>query len=142
MEAPNRSASPARSLIQIGAALAVLASGFLPWIGYGRPDSFDLSATFLWDLNAYRGGFSIGAVMLAAGAAALATLFVEGLAPFRRHVGALAASIAALWQLQTLRSLVESYADILHPLRDMVQSDFAVGPWLAFAAGITLLIKR
>jgi hypothetical protein len=141
MEAANTSASPARSLIQIGAALVVLISAFLPWIGYGRSDSFDLSATFLWDLNAYRGTFSIGVLMLAAGAFVFATLYVDRLARYRGYAGAAVAGIASVWQLQTFRSLVESYADILHPLRDMAQSDFAIGPWLAFAAGITLLIK-
>jgi len=80
--------------------------------------------------------------MLVVGGMVAATLLVERLAPYRRHAGVLVAGIAAVWQLQTLRILVESYEDILHPLRDMLGSAFAMGPWVAFVAGVTLAIKR
>jgi hypothetical protein len=142
METDNRFATSQRSVVQIGAALAVLVSAFLPWIGYGEPDSFELSAAFLWNPSAYRSWFSIGLVVLLAGLLVVSTVFVARFQHYRRRGGALVAGIAAIWQLQTFRGLVESYADVLHPLRDMVQSDFSVGPYVAFIAGMTLLIWR
>lgn len=117
-------------------------SAFLPWIGYGHPTSFQLSAAFLWNVNAYRSWFSIGLVVLLAAFAVFATLLVDRFSPYRRHLGGVVAGMAAVWQLQTLRGLIESYRDLLHPLRDMIQSDFALGPYVAFVAGMVLLIKR
>jgi hypothetical protein len=142
MEADNKPASTNRSPIQIGAAVAVLGSAFLPWIGSNRLNAFDLSAAFLWDLNSYRSSFSIGILVLIAGAVLGATLLVDRLAPYRRHAGVLVVAIATVWQLQTFRILVETYGDILHPLRDMLRSALAMGPWVAFAAGVTVALKR
>jgi len=132
----------AGGLIRVASVLATLLSAFLPWTGYGTPHSFDLSAAFLWNPNAYRGWFSIGLVVLVAGVFAATTLFVVPLQRYRRHSGALIALLATVWQLQTLRGLIESYTDLLHPLRDMVQADFALGPYVAFVAGMLLLFTR
>ena len=128
--------------ILLGSAALVAVSAFLPWTGYGRPTSFELSAAFLWNVNAYRSWFSIGLVVLLVAAAVFAALLVDRLGLYRRRLGGVVAGVAAVWQLQTLRGLVESYTDLLHPLRDMIQSDFALGPYAAFVAGMVLLIKR
>ncbi len=128
--------------IDIAAAGAVIVSAFLPWTGSGQPASFDLAAAFLWDANAYRSSFSIGLVILLVGLVALAAVLVTRLARYRRHIAALIMLIAAVWQLQTFRDLAESYGDVLHPLRDMLRSDLALGPWLAFAAGATLIVRK
>ena len=130
------------SPVLLASAALVAVSAFLPWIGYGNPTSFELSAAFLLNVSAYRSWFSIGLVILVLGTVVFATLFVERLARYRRGTGAAVAMIAAVWQLQTLRGLIESYTDLLHPLRDMLQSDFALGPYVAFVAGMVLLIKR
>lgn len=142
MEVPNPSHALVRSPIHIGAAIAILIAAFLPWDGSGVSGSFDLDAAFLWNPNAYEGWFSIGILVLLVGLFAVATLLADRLMPFRRHVGAVAVVVATLWQLQTFRDLIESYTDVLHPLRAMVQSHFALGPWLVFAAGVALVIRR
>ena len=126
----------------VAAAIVVIVSAFLPWTGSGQPASFDLAASFLWDANAYRSTFSIGLVVLFVGVLALATALVARLVRYRPHVGALIALIAVMWQLQTFRGLAESYGDLLHPLRDMVQAEFAAGPWLAFSAGAALVLRN
>ncbi|MEA3501458.1 MAG: SH3 domain-containing protein, partial [Actinomycetota bacterium] len=129
--------------VRLIAAIALLASVFLPWFGGGAPWSFDLPAGFLWSFSADTGWLSVGLVMLIVGAVALASVFVDQIAPFRRIVGGVAAAIAALWLIQTFRALLDftdsAFAGIV---ADMFTDYFALGPWVALAAGVALLVRR
>ncbi len=145
---PATSASSALAVargdpIPLIAAIALLISVFLPWFGGGAPWSFDLPAGFLWSFSADTGWFSIGLVMLVVGGVAVASFFVEGIAPYRRIVGGVAAAIAALWLVQTLRALLEfTDSGLAGIVADMFTDYLALGPWVALAAGITLIAKR
>ncbi len=136
---PGAAPPPGRAgLILVVAALAVLVSAFLPWRAGGWPSPFRVSATFLWDVEAELGGFSIGLVALLLGLTVLATLFVPRLQRHRRLVGGVACGVAALWLIETLR-YVWGYAYLGWGFLGDV---FAVGPWLALAAGLVLALRR
>jgi hypothetical protein len=125
-------------LVLVVAALAVVVSAFLPWRAGGWPSPFRVSATFLWDVEAELGGFSIGLVAVLLGLAALATLVVDRLGRYRRVAGGLVCGVAALWLIETLRYFW-GYAYLGWGFLGDV---FAAGPWLALAAGLVLLLKR
>ncbi len=120
------------------AALAVLVSAFLPWRAGGWPSPFRVSATFLWDVEAELGGFSIGLVALLLGLTVLATLFVPRLQRYRRLVGGVACGVAIVWLIGTFRYFW-GYGYLSWGFLGDV---FAVGPWLALAAGLVLALRR
>ncbi len=136
----SASAVPARSGVVLLLAAAMAVSAFLPWRANWEPSAFNTSATFLWNVEADVGWFSIGLVFLLLGLAALSTLFVGRLCRYRRALGGIAAGLALLWLVETARYLV--WFDVWPRLGAMFTQEFAAGPWLALAAGLVLLLKR
>ncbi|MBM3695311.1 MAG: hypothetical protein FJW79_05195 [Actinobacteria bacterium] len=140
---PSAAGLPARGpadLLLLVAALAPAASAFLPWRGHWDLHAFTTSAAFLWNVNADDGWFSIGLVSLLLGLAALSTVLLSSLRRYRRVVGGIAAGLAILWLVETFRYLI--WFDPWPRLGAMFTQEFAVGPWLALAGGLLLLLKR
>ena len=139
-EAAVRAAAvPARSsVVLLAAAVALLVGAFVPWRAGGWPSPFRVSATFLWDVEAELGGFSIGLVALLLGVAVLATLFVPRLQRYRRLVGGVVCGVAALWLIGTFRY----FWGFGYLGWGFLGEVFAAGPWLALAAGLVLVLKR
>jgi hypothetical protein len=128
--------------IQLIAALALVVSGFLPWFG-DFAGSFDLPVAFLWSLEPGDSFVGIGLLMLIVGLAALATVLVVQLNRYQRIVGGVATGIAAIWLIQTFRSLLDWEGGAFGAaVADMFTEVLSFGPWVALAAGITLLVKR
>lgn len=138
---PGAAPPPGRAgLILMVAALAVVVSAFLPWRGDWDLHAFTTSATFLWNVNAYHGWFSTGLVFLLMGLAALSTILFGRARRYRRLVGGVAIGLAVLWLVETFRYLI--WFDPWPRLGAMFTQEFAVGPWVALAAGLVLLLKR
>lgn len=136
-------AAPTRGragLVLSVAALAVVVSAFLPWRANWEPSPFNTSATFLWNVDADIGWFSIGLVSLLLGLAALSSVLLRRVWRYRRLVGGVAAGVAILWLVETFRYLI--WFDPWPRLGAMFTQEFAAGPWLALAAGLVLLVKR
>ena len=131
------------SLLALVAAVAVLASAFLPWRANWTPSSFDTSANFLWNVDADVGWFSIGLVMLVVGLAVLGTVLMGRARPYRRIAGGVMTVLSAWWLVALFRLVWDDFYGSLGPaLGAMFTQEFAVGPWLALAAGLALLLKR
>lgn len=133
--------------VSLIAAIVLLLSAFLPWFrepwGEGALGSFATSIFHVWNGSYNAGLLTIGLVVLIVGAAAVATLFVDQAARYRRLVGAIAVVIAAVWLILTLGYLWgQSFEPIRMALGALLTQSFALGPWVALAAGITLLVKR
>ncbi|MFQ5554518.1 MAG: SH3 domain-containing protein [Acidimicrobiia bacterium] len=122
-----------------GIALAVTA--FLPWVGGGiGSNAFDIPGAFLWSTNSSSTGFNLGILMLLVGAAAVATIFVEQLVPFRKAAALVAIGIAVVFLIQLVRAFAE-FSGWGTALGDVFTDGFAVGPWIALGAGVVALVK-
>jgi len=130
------------SRVSLVAAIALLVSAFLPWWGEDARGSFDTSLFHVWNDSYKTGALTIGLLMLVVAAAALATIFVTGAARHRRLVGGIAVAIAAVWLLMTFVYLFIDEEAVGTAIADLFTTYFAAGPWVALAAGITLLVRR
>jgi hypothetical protein len=86
--------------------VAVLVSSFLPWLegNGGSANAFDVPVSFLFSPEtATESGFSLGVVLLLAGAAGAVTAFRAVPAGLRRVAGAAAAVVSAGFAAQLFR---------------------------------------
>ena len=128
--------------VQLVAALAVAVSAFLPWFGDLAPTS-DLPVAFLWSLDPIESPFSIALLILVVGIGAVGTVLSKRLSRYQRAAGGIAAGIAAVWLIQTFRTLMDwNGGGFGSAVADMFTDVLSIGPWVALAAGIVLLVKR
>ena len=128
--------------VSLIAAIALLVSAFLPWWGEDARGSFDTSLFHVWNDSYETGALTIGLLTLVVALAALATIFVAEAARHRRLVGGIAAGIATTWLLMTFAYLFIDAEELGTAVADLFTAYFALGPWMALAAGITLLVRR
>ena len=128
-------------VIRLLAVVVLVVSAFLPWRANWELSPFETSATFLWNVYADTGWFSIGLLTLLLGLVASTTLFVGRMRQYRRVIGGVAVGLGALWLIETIRYLGD-YWGFWPLLGALFTQEFAAGPWLALAAGLVLLLKR
>ena len=124
--------------------MAVAISALLPWFGssFGSLNGFDVPAAFLWSIEADQSFPNIGIVILVVGAAVLATEFMDRFASYRMVATGVAIGVAALWLIQTFRAFLDYEGEFTTALSTTLTDGFAIGPWVALAAGIVLLLKQ
>jgi hypothetical protein len=143
----DKAMSRAISLRAVAAA-AVLITVFLPWLGSwftygGSSDASDVPLTFLWSPWTDVLDFpNMGTLMLVVGVAVLVTEFMARFKPYRRIAAWVTVGVAALYLVQTFRIFLDVEGDFASAVSTMITEAFAIGPWLALAAGIVLLAKR
>ncbi len=108
----------------------------------GPIDATDVPAAFLWSLYPDATYPNMGTVMLVVGAAVLATEFIDRFKPYRRIAAGVALGVVALFLVQLFRMELDNEREFIVAVANMFTVDFAIGPWVALAAGITLLVKR
>ena len=126
------------------AAFAVILAIFLPWFSlYGdSAEATDIPATFLFDYNADSGFPNVGTVMMLLGVAVLAAEFGGRFKPYRKGVAWATVAVAALYLVQIFRLFLDYEGSILTAFSTMFTQGLAIGPWVALAAGIVLLVKK
>jgi hypothetical protein len=128
--------------VQLVAALAVAVSAFLPWFSDLAPTS-DLPIAFLWSLDPDEGVLSIALLILIVGIGAVATVLSKRLNRYQQVAGGIATGIAAVWLIQTFRVVLDwEDGTFGTAVADMFTEVLSIGPWVALAAGIALLVKR
>lgn len=146
LDTERQSGTRKRDRWLIGAAFGFLLTAFLPWHSsysfYGETAASQASAAFLWNIDAEEGEFVVGILILVIGGAALASLYVERLQPYRRRIGWLAFGIAALWTIQSFRYINYWNEDFVESAIDLFGAELAVGPWVALLTGLMLWLKR
>lgn len=128
--------------VQLVAAIAVAVSAFLPWFG-DLAGPGDMPVTFLWNLEPGESFFSITLLVLLVGIGAVATVLSSRLNRYQSVAGGIATGIATIWLIQTFRVLLEWRDGAFGTaVADMFTEVLSFGPWVALAAGITLLVRR
>ena len=147
--APAAEGKPATTVqfsLRSAAAFAVLVTVFLPWLrlsyGFGSVDATDVPAAFLWSLDPDSSFPNMGTVMMVLAAAVLATEFVERFRQYRKIAAWATIGIAALYLVQSFRFFLDFEGAFTTALSTMFSQGFAIGPWVALAAGVVLLIKQ
>ncbi|MDJ0952174.1 MAG: hypothetical protein QNJ81_00715 [Acidimicrobiia bacterium] len=129
-----------------GAAFAVLVTVFLPWLrlsySFGSVDATDVPAAFLWSLDPDSSFPNMGTVMMVLAAAVLATEFADRFKPYRKYAAWATVGVAALYLIQTYRFFLDFEGTFTTAFSTMFTQGFAIGPWVALAAGIVLLVKQ
>ena len=139
--------APTRSIsLRSVAAFAVPISGFLPWFGSWLGDASssaaDVPAAFLWSPYAELRFPNMGTVMLVVGAAVLATEYVRKYAQYRRIAAGVTIGVVALYLVQMFRLFLDWEGEFATAVSSMVTEGLAIGPLLALAAGIVLLVTQ
>ena len=128
------------------AAFAVLVTVFLPWLrlsyGFGSVDATDVPAAFLFSLDPDSSFPNMGTVMMALAAAVLATEFWDKAKEYRRFAAWATLGVAALYLVQTYRFFQDVDENYLTAFSTMFSQGFAIGPWVALAAGVVLVLKQ
>lgn len=130
------------------AAFLVPISAFLPWFGsfFGSgsfdADASDVPAAFLWSPYADLSYPNMGTVMLVVGAAVLVTEFMSRYTRYRKITAGVAVGVVALYLVQTFRAMLDYEGEFTTAVSTMFTEALAIGPVVALAAGITLLVKR
>lgn len=128
------------------AAVAVAVTIFLPWFSYGRyfgsGDASDVPAAFLWSLYPNTEFPNMGTVMMVVAAAVLATEYVDRFKQHRRTAAWITVAVSAVYLVQLFRAFMENEGDPITAASTMFTQGFAIGPWVALAAGIVLLVKK
>jgi hypothetical protein len=129
----------------IGAAAALALTAVIPWrSSYSFGDDTlpqAASLAFLWDYSAEDSWLSVGLLVLLTGAAAIASVYVERIRPYRRIIGWVAVALSAVFIIQSFRMINDWNGDLVESLIDIFSSDFAIGPWVALVAGGILARK-
>jgi hypothetical protein len=130
------------------AAFLVPISVFLPWFGsfFGSgsfdADATDVPAAFLWSPYAELSYPNLGTVMVVVGAAVLVTEFMARYTRYRRIAAGVVVGVVALYLVQTFRAMLDYEGEFTTAVSTMFTEALAIGPLVALAAGITLLVKR
>lgn len=139
------SASVSISLRSV-AAFAVPISALLPWFGSwfgdGSTTATDVPAAFLWSPYSELSFPNMGTVMFVVGAAVLVTEFMAKYARYRRIAAGVAVGVVALYLVQTFRLFLDWEGEFTTAVSSMVTDGLVIGPLVALAAGIVLLVKR
>jgi len=125
-----------RPLPLIGVVGLVLAT-FLPWIetvGGASANSFEIAASFLWDLTA-SGSPYLGILVLGIAAAGLVAAGIPKPNPaLTRLVGAAAIAVSTLFFVQIFRGISDGGGSLSDAL-----SLLGTAPWVALGAGVLVL---
>jgi hypothetical protein len=131
-----------RSVAAFLVPISVLLPWFGSWFGNGSVTATDVPAAFLWSPYSELSFPNMGTVMFAVGAAVLVTEFMAKYARYRRIAAGVAVGVVALYLIQTFRLILDWEGEFTTAVSSMVTDGLAIGPLVALAAGIVLLVKR
>lgn len=128
------------------AAFLVPISALLPWFGSwfgsGSTTATDVPAAFLWSPWTDLSFPNMGTVMFVVGAAVLVTEFMNKYFRYRKIAAGVVVGVVALYLIQMFRLMLDYEGEFTTAVATMFTEAFAIGPWVALAAGTTLLVKR
>lgn len=129
--------------IPIAASVALLIAAFVGWIGgyAGSANGFDIPLSFLYSLTGTSNTLNFGLLFLVLAAGGLAVTVLaqtDRSAVILRIIGGVAAAVGVIFLIQFSRTLAQLDGwGVIIP--NLFFKGFAIGPYLAIAAGAALL---